>query len=197
MCGTRGNLTAACAYLKYQTQTTEKNVYTEFVATSQLVGLHPDPVQAVLHYALFFTWTDHHILHTAQSLSARHTLSQLCSTSTEYMDFCSCIKSGDGMTTPVSIVQPLADLGRGGPCPLTHRARSYSRFGETRNRQIITIICLLLTSLSFCIWVHWLDVCAASLLTKLSSLQFIKFIASLLYGNLSLCCAVVSKSAVD
>jgi len=32
---------------------------------------------------------------------------------------------------------------------------------------------------------------------KLSSLLFIKFIASLLYDNLSLCCAVVSKSTKE
>ena len=71
-------------------------------------------------------------------------------------------------------------------------------FRETRNRQIglLAIICLfvgdfVILYLSALIGRLW------CFTVKLSSLQFIKFIASLLFGNLSPCFAVVSKSAKD
>ena len=41
------------------------------------------------------------------------------------------------------------ELGGPSPSPTVHNRTR--RFGETRNRQLITIICLLLLFLSFCI----------------------------------------------
>ena len=92
-------------------------------------------------------------------------------------------------------IQTLADLGGGVGHPPSPTVYNHTwRFGETRNRQIITIICF---------FVNYFVILHLSALTgrlwcftvKQSSLQFIKFIASLLYGNLSLCCAVLTKSA--